>query len=131
MAILSRDQILNADDRKTVEVDVPEWGGTVLVRSLTGAERDKFEASMLEMKNGKQRQNFDNFRARLVSMCLVNEAGELIFNSSDLKMLGNKSTAALQRVFNKCNEINGLSDADVEELTEDFDRGADGASTSG
>ena len=29
MALLGRDQILTAQDLPTVDVDVPEWGGTV------------------------------------------------------------------------------------------------------
>jgi hypothetical protein len=130
MAILTRDQILKADDRRTVEVEVPEWGGSVLIRSLTGAERDKFEASTMQNKGGKQVQNYANFRARLVSLCIVNEQGELLFNSADIKLLGDKSVAALQRVFNKCNELNGLSDEDVEEMTSVFDGEAREASTS-
>lgn len=130
MALLSREQILNADDRKTVEVEVPEWGGSVLVRSLSGAERDDFEASTVKMKGGKQQQNIANFRARLVSLCIVNEAGERMFAPVDVKALGNKSVAALQRVFNKCNELNGLSEEDIEDLTQDFDEADHEGSTS-
>src|SRR5258708_5682280 len=88
MALLSRDQILNADDRKTVEVEVPEWGGSVLLRSMTGRERDAFEASLQETRGNKTKQNVVNFRARLVALCIVNQQGELVFNSADIKMLG-------------------------------------------
>lgn len=130
MAFLSREQILSADDRKTVTVAVPEWGGDVLVRSLTGAERDKFEESLQTVRGNKTKRNLKNFRARLVSLCLVNEQGELLFSPPDVEHLGAKSVAALQRVFNKCNELNGMSDEDIEELTQDFDEADDAPSTS-
>jgi hypothetical protein len=130
MAILGRDQILNADDRKTMIVPVPEWGGEVMIRSLTGRERDEFESSLVETKGNKTKQNITNFRARLLSLCIVNEKMERVFIPADIPALGNKSVAALQRVFNACNELSGLSDEDVEELTQGFEKEAPEASTS-
>lgn len=129
MAILGRDQILNADDRKTKLVPVPEWGGEVLIRSLTGKERDEFE-SAVSGQGGSKKSNLSNFRARLVSLCIVNEKMERLFVPADIPALGNKSVAALQRVFNACNELNAITEEDVENLTEDFDEEAQEASTS-
>ncbi len=37
---LTGEEILGADDLPTEVVPVPEWDGTVIVRTLTGAERD-------------------------------------------------------------------------------------------
>ncbi|MFF8831388.1 hypothetical protein [Streptomyces sp. NPDC015131] len=122
MAILGRDQILAAGKkRRTEEFEVPEWDGSVLLREMTGAQRDAFEASMVEMKKGKQVPNLANLRARLVMLCIVNEDGEQLFNPKDLRELGDMPAKGLQRVFNKCNEMNGLSDEDVKELAEGFD----------
>lgn len=130
MALLSREEILSADDLKTKDVHVPEWGGEVRIRALTGEERDKFEASTVQTRGNKTKQNVENFRARLVSLCIINEQGQRMFNPADVRALGRKSVAALQRVFNACNELNGLSDEDVEELTEGFGEEANEASTS-
>lgn len=125
MALLSRDDILNADDRKLEEVQVPEWGGSVMIRTLSGKERDEYESGTLSVKNGKQVENFENFRARLVALCLVDEKGKRLFTARDIVTLGNKSAAALQRVYNKCQELNAVSDEDVESLVEDFDKPQD------
>ena len=48
MTYLSRDAILQREDIKTEDVEVPEWGGTVRVRGMSGVERDAFEASLIE-----------------------------------------------------------------------------------
>jgi hypothetical protein len=126
MALLNRDQILAAEDRKSVEVDVPEWGGSVLVRTLSGRERDEFESSTVRTRGGKREENFANFRARLVSLCMVDERGERLFKTrNEIDMLGNKSVAALQRVFDAAQKLNGMSEEDVEELTESFDETPD------
>ena len=37
LKVLTRDDILEADDRLTEWVDVPEWGGRVRIRALTAA----------------------------------------------------------------------------------------------
>lgn len=130
MALLSRDEILNSDDRVYEKLSVPEWGGEVIIRSLTGRERDAFEASLTKGRGQAAKPNLANFRARMVALCLVDENHQLQFNRDDIDALGRKSVKALQRVFNKCNEMNGMSEGDIEDLTSDFDAEADGASTS-
>lgn len=130
---LTRDAILATDDRKLERVEVPEWGGHVYVRSLSGRERDAFEAETMKTRKGQKNQdgNFENFRARFVALCMVDENGEQLFKTrQEVSMLGSKSVAALQRVFNKAQELNGMSDDDVEDLTEDFEEAPQEVSTS-
>ena len=47
VVFLNREAILAAEDLPRELVEVPEWGGAVYVRALTGAERDQFEASKI------------------------------------------------------------------------------------
>ena len=58
MTYLSRDTILQREDIKTEDVEVPEWGGTVRVRGMSGVERDAFEASLIEQPaaNGQRKR---------------------------------------------------------------------------
>jgi hypothetical protein len=131
MALLGREGILNANDMKTEDVPVPEWGGEVRIRTLTGTERDEFEASMVEMKkDGSAKRNVENVRARLLILCIINERGEQMFNRADIKLLGRKSAAALDRVANACNKLNAFSEEDIEELAENFDSAPSEDSTS-
>ncbi|ASU81502.1 hypothetical protein CDO52_00720 [Nocardiopsis gilva YIM 90087] len=119
MALLSRDAILTVDDRRTEDVAVPEWGGTVRVRSLTGKERDAFEASLVDKKTG-QASKLANARARMVAMTVVDERGNRMFSLDDISALGDKSAAALNRVFDVARRLCGMSDDDLAELVEDF-----------
>jgi hypothetical protein len=131
MALLGRNQILDAKDLQTEDVPVPEWGGEVRIRMLTGEERDAYEASMVELKkDGSAKANRENVRARLLILCIVNEAGEQMFNRAEIKLLGRKSAKALERVINKLNEMNGISEKDIEELAEGFDNAPSEDSTS-
>ncbi len=54
MNLLPRDLIDGADDLPVEDVEVPEWGGAVRLRTLTGSERDGFEASVVS-QNGSNR----------------------------------------------------------------------------
>ncbi len=106
---LSKDQILEADDLQNQEVDVPEWGGTVYVRSMTGADRDAFEASMVTVNpDGSRTPDMRNLRAKLVALTLVDEAGNRLFEVADIPRLALKSAAALERVFEAAQRLNGL-----------------------
>jgi hypothetical protein len=140
MPLFSRDDILKADDRTYEEVPVPEWAPAgdpdagawkVRLRSLTGKERDAFEASTVETKGNQRKQNLDNFRAKLVTQCAVDGDGKRLFNSADIKLLGDKSAKALARLFDACQTMNGLSEEDVAELTEGFGDDPSEGSTSG
>jgi hypothetical protein len=117
MGFLTKEQIQKADDLKTAAVPVPEWGGEVLVRGLTGAERDAFEAEIAERRGKKVQFNLRNFRAKLVVRTVVDEKGKRLFTDQDVKWLGDKSAQALSRVFDKAAELSGLSEDDIEELT--------------
>lgn len=130
MLLTTKSAIMAAADLKTEEVPVPEWGGEVLVQSLSAAERDRFEQSCVTQdKKGNQRTNLANFRARFVALVLVDESGRRIFTDTDVLDLGTKSAAALERVFKAGQRLSGMSDEDVEELTKDFAEGRDETST--
>ena len=115
---LSRDQILQADDIKKESVNIPQWGGEVWVKGLTGAERDAFEISIMEFREGKKpKMVLENMRAKLCAMTVCDEKGNRIFKDDDVLALGKKSAKALSLIFDKAQELNGLSDEDVEKLS--------------
>lgn len=121
MAILTREQILSADDITKEVVEVPAWGGEVIVKSLTGKERDQFEASMVTGKGKNVQANLVNARAKLVALSLVNEDGKRLFNQGDIEALGAKSADALNKVFEVARRLSGLSEEDIKELTENLE----------
>jgi hypothetical protein len=128
--MLNRDQILNAKDLRTEPVAVPEWGGEVAVRMLTGTERDAFEASLFVGEGQERRQDMANVRAKLIARTVVGDDGKLVFTEADIAALGEKSAAALDRVFTVAQRINGLGAKDVADLAGNSAPGLSGSSTS-
>ena len=117
MTLLSKTAILAAQDLQTEDVEVPEWGGAVRVRSFTGRERDAFESSMVRGDGRDRKVDLTNMRARLVGLTVIDETGQRLFTDEEVDLLGAKSGAALDRVFAIAQKLNGLSGSDVEELT--------------
>lgn len=110
MNILSAEQILQVQDLKIEKLDLPEWGGTICLRTMRSVDRDQFE--MLMTDRGPKK----NVRAKLASMTICDEAGTLMFSEKQVDSLGNKSAKALQKIFTKALEMNNFSDDDVDEL---------------
>lgn len=125
---LTADAILGARDLDLERVDMPEWGGYVYVRGLTGRERDDFEYSMIDRtpaRKGRRQQStvevrMQNLRAGLVARCVVDSEGRRLFKDEQVAQLGEKSAAALDRLYDVASRLSGLRAEDVEELVEDF-----------
>jgi len=113
----SRQQILEMDDRLYEDVNIPEWKTTVRVRGLTGTERDAWEASITRQDGRQMRMDLTDIRAKLLVRAIVNGTGERVFSDRDVGALGNKSAAAISRLFSVAQRLSGLTDEDVEELT--------------
>ena len=86
------------------------------VRGMNGAERDKFESGIVEMRGKEQTLNMANVRAKLASLTLCDEEGKRLFSEQDVQALSQKSATALQRVFSVAQRLSGIGDDDVEEL---------------
>jgi hypothetical protein len=129
MGLLTRDAILEAQDLQHEEVYIPEWGGSVRVRTLTGAERDAFEQSIVDQRGKDTRMNLRNIRAKLVALTVVDGDGKRLFSDADAKLLGQKSASALDKIFDVAQRLSGLRDEDVEELAKNSEDGLNAGST--
>lgn len=121
-----REQILSSDDIVTREIKVPEWGCTLTVTTLTGAERDDYEAGLI-----KDRQpDLRNMRAKLCARCIVDKDGKRVFADFDIEALGKKSALALDKVFEVAQQLNGIGVKELEELAKNSVAGQSGNSAS-
>jgi hypothetical protein len=111
--LLTKEQILSADDLKREVVQVPEWGGAVMVSTMSGIERDEWESAMVGLE---REELLLNARAKLAARCIVNADGSRMFTDKEVEALGKKSSAALDRVANVAQKLNALSNKDIEAI---------------
>ena len=115
--LLSKHDILEADDLVFEVVSVPEWNGEVLLKSLTGAQRDAFEETIFVQRGDNRHLNMQMLRAKLAAASIVDpETHERMFAENEITLLGQKSARALERVFRRAQEINGMTREDIDEL---------------
>lgn len=119
--ILTAEDILSADDIAIEKMPVPEWGGYVFVKTLTGEERDQIEAAVVKVdpRTGRPIEaKMEKLRALVAFYGLCDETGKRLFtDQKQIDALGKKSAAALDRVVAKIQALAAMSPADIETLT--------------
>jgi hypothetical protein len=109
---LTKEQILAADDMGLLELEVPEWGGSVRIRVMTAGERDSYENEWMVNKS----KGVDDFRAKFLQRVLCDDKGELLFTAAEIKQLSKKSARVVTKVWNAAMKHNALTDQDVEDF---------------
>ena len=104
--ITSANSILGKDDFHYEVIEVPEWGGDLRLKSLSGSER-----SQIIKATQKQKDTADGVFEKCIIYAAVDEEGRRIFNDDDatLKVLQTKDAGVTQRIGRKVLEISGLS----------------------
>jgi len=109
-----RDGILGADDLPREKLETPEWEPDVpfvWVRGLTGAERDKWDSSLMERgRDGNRvaKLGGKDVRAKFCTMVLVDEEGKQIFALAEAPLLGKKSAVVIERIWRLGRELSGM-----------------------
>ena len=119
---LSKKQILEAKDIKTKEYDVPEWGGAIYLRVISGADRDVFEQAFSDKK-------MEAFRTRFLVMTICDDDGEKLFTADEMDALNKKSSVVLNRIFDAAWELNAFTSKAVEDLGNGSPSDQSGSST--
>jgi len=114
--MLNKSDILQAEDIVIEKMNVKEWGGDIYIKSLTGAERDAFEASIVDMDGDKVKVTMKNARARLAARAICDQDGKRLFTDADIPALGKKNGAVLQRIFDVAQRLSGFGKGEVDKL---------------
>jgi hypothetical protein len=142
MGLLSKKKLLEKEKLDIVKVDLgkDESGEEifVFVKQMTGRERDKFESTLrkeIRDEKGKVKdyeQCMDDFRAKLAVATVCDENGVLLLDPKDYSILSqNMSAAKLEKIINKAQELNKISEEDKAALVKNSDAAPDGNSNSG
>lgn len=110
---LSKNAIEAACDRRTIEVEVPEWGGMVrLVAPCAGdSERYQFKhrASLERTQSGEVAGGI--VTSELVCMCLCDDEGKRMFADAEVaEFARTHSGLVVERLWKQCLDLCGLSE---------------------
>ena len=125
---LNRKQIVeHAHGFKTAAVDVPEWGGKVLVRDMSVPEVTEIGMRVLATSGSISKKEVDELGAvdglmslkldlaalsslfpQIVAWCVVDEAMQSLFTLKDIHTMNSRSTEPVQRIAQKALILSGL-----------------------
>jgi hypothetical protein len=127
-----KEDILNANDRPVTPFPAPEWSKPtgLFLRTLTGIEKDKFDISRLPDQD-KGPPKIQNISARFAILVLGDELGSRIFGDDDAPLLGAKSGAVLERIWQQGRRFNRMDADGVSEAKKDSAPIPGGASCTG
>lgn len=115
--VVSRDMFAALPSGKEpVDLPLPELGEDVVIPvwPMTAKEWTQFQIDGAA-KNGKPTAKSRTVRERMVMHCCRNDDGTPIFTSDDIEMIGSRVAGVIERIVNKCQDVSGLSDADVDD----------------
>lgn len=133
MTLLNFDDIIASQDKEYQDVEVPEWGGTVRIATMSGEDRDRWELSMMQADDSSERGfklNFDAYsRVRLVAMCLVDDNFNRIFVTKEqIEKLSQKSGKVMDLLYDVAQRVNGITDSDIDDLEKNSESAQNGDS---
>lgn len=117
MALLTRDTILGMGLRIET-VDVPEWGGEVLIREFSSVKSEMVALKMVG-KDGKfDPRKFQGLSGWIVRLAVVDESGGMVFKIGDEKKIANLGAGGVSRVAKAAMKLAGMDDDAGEGETE-------------
>lgn len=131
---LSREDIsaaLDAAEIKTKPVPVPELGGSVVVREMSGTLRNQFETVVAQIQSGADSKLLDKLTLRLVQECTLDDEGARLFDDRTIRHAFTKKPTAVFRLRDEIVSLSAFSEEDLEGMAENFDDDPSGDSTSG
>lgn len=119
MTKLNRDAILKSRDLKRIEVEVPEWGGTLYIKELSTKEKVDLNDYILSLQaKGTEVSPLNAMRAmaKILVLTVVDEDDTKLFTDTDIEELLSKSTAVINRLTTTAMNLAGMSQETIEEV---------------
>ena len=113
-----RDQIINADDIEHEIIEVPVWGVSIEVRSMTGRARTRLIKTATD-NDGQL--DMETLYPDMVILCAFDpETGEQIFTQDDRDLLLSKSAGPLELIALAAMRISGMTPDAIEVAGKDL-----------
>ncbi len=102
-------------ERRQVEVQID--GRALILRELTGTERDRYETSLVNFVDDKPVINRENVKAKLVHVALCDPDGRPAYDN--VKQVGELPAHVLNELYDEANRLSGMKEDSVDEAGED------------
>ena len=96
--MVDRESILASRDYETCEVEVPKWGGTVILRTLGFRDRVELERRFGDITEGSV-DGIIEAMVWILVRCIVDEDGDTLFSDEDREAFETRDGMIIQQLF--------------------------------
>ena len=119
--MLDKAKLIAVGSRRIEAVEIASLEDKVNIRAMTGAETDGYSESITvvgkDAKGGATREFvFSGSRAKLVALCICDEAGQPLLTIDEANALANRT---LNELFEACQKVNGVKEDQKAEAKND------------
>lgn len=116
-----KNKIREARDIQSELVEVPEWGVTVEIRSMSVRQRAAFVAASQDQSDAGV-DRVEKVYGQILVSCLIDpETGEMIFDEDDLTwLMTEKSGAVIDTLVGRCLEVSGLKEKAIDDAGKSY-----------
>lgn len=122
-----RERILAAKGLHTETMEIPEWGETITIRSLTVAQREAIDTLVSEAK--KSGQPISVF-ALIVGFSILDEDGRRVFSNEDIRLFDDHNSGPFERIWDWHAKHSGIGGKALETAVKNSGSGQNGATSS-
>ena len=108
--MLTREQIESKPGFTIKEIPIPEWDGTVCIRSWTANEMDEY-ATWVDTGGSVTKKRA---HAKIAAISLCDPDGKRMYADGEIDTLGDRNGAALDRIVKEAMSHNGLGSDAIE-----------------
>lgn len=102
-----RSLILDSEDIPSEELEIPEWGVTILVKGMSAGERITLMQNAYDPNT--QQVNMAAVYPDVLVACVYNpETGEAVFTNDDKQAIMAKSSAAVEKIASVGLRLSGI-----------------------
>lgn len=121
--MLTRDMIAEAIDYEMIEKEIPEWGGTIFLRSMTAHNYDAMqvwfarfggEKGSMQVLLREEPELLNGLKTTLISYCLCDKDGTFLFDDEEGRaILQSKSGTVIDRLYDAAMALNKLTEEEI------------------
>ena len=110
-------EVLKRDTFKRKLIDIPEWGGKIIVRGLSGHQAMSISQTAVEIADDRRAGTFDaekaeRWEANTVVCGWINEDGSNVLTAGDVDDLLGKETEIISRIAKEIRILSGMEKAE-------------------
>ena len=124
--MLTAEAIFKVRDIREKELEIEEWGGTVIVRGLKSIDHERLTSSCTEGPIGDRQFNMVGYQAKVAILCSYDgfekDGGKRIFDKGQLEMLMEKASGPVAAIATLAHDLSGIGKDATKKALENLDK---------